>query len=130
MSHDVRAPPSAVHVVSRATFDFNLDGRVSDVEAVLDVVDDRAQHLLTLANTLFGDEDMAAARDDAGPDHPDVEIVHVEHPADAFDGRDDGWHVHAGGSAFEEHGATLSQHAVAAVQDETGNQQRDNRIRE
>ena len=75
----------AVHVVVLAALDFHLDGRVRDVEAALEIVDDGAQDLLAFADALFGHDDVAAAGDHAGAHHPDVQIVNVEHAGDAFD---------------------------------------------
>lgn len=69
----------AVHIVGLAAFHFDLDSRMRDVELTLDVMHDGAQHLLAFANALFGDEDVAAAGDDAGADHPHMEIVDIEH---------------------------------------------------
>ena len=68
----------AVHVVGFAPFDFDLDGRVGDVKAPLDIAHDRAQHLLTFADALFRDQDVTAAGDDAWPDHPHVQVVNVD----------------------------------------------------
>ena len=49
-------------------------------------------------------------------------------PRDVLDRGDDGRHVHPGRRAFEQHGRALAQHAVAAVENQPGDQQRHDRI--
>jgi hypothetical protein len=71
--------PHAVHVIGLTPFDFHLDGRVRDAKLVLEIVCHGAEHLLSLSNALLGDDDVAAAGDDAGTNHPYMEIVDVEH---------------------------------------------------
>jgi hypothetical protein len=52
------------------------------VKSVLELTDHPSPDLLALPDGLLGDEHMAAARDNPGPDHPHREIVNVEHAED------------------------------------------------
>src|SRR5437762_1978003 len=125
------------NLTRRHTLTRTIDGRVEDVlvtedDAVvrtwltkwtrvpvadtptLDVMHDGAQHLLAFPDALLGHENVAAAGDDAGADHPHVEIVDIEDTAHTLDSRDDPRHVHPRRRAFEQHHGALPQHAVAA----------------
>src|SRR5439155_19067072 len=86
---------STVHVIRVASFDLHLDGGVGNPKLPLDIVHDRTNHLLPLTDALLADDNMAAAGDDAGPDHPDVEIVDVEHTGHGPDRGNHGGHVGA-----------------------------------
>jgi hypothetical protein len=87
--------PAAIHVVGLTSLDLDLHSRVRDLEAMFDVVNDSPQHLLSLSHALLGHDDMTTAGDDARADHPDVQIVDVEHPRDTLDRADHSWHVQA-----------------------------------
>ena len=51
----------AVHLAALMTLNFDLDGRVVDLELMVKFTADRTQNLLPLTNGLFGNEDVAAA---------------------------------------------------------------------
>ena len=68
-----------MHVTRLASLHLDLHGGVRDVETVLELTDDLSHDLLALPNALLGDDDVAAAGDDARADHPHVQIVDVEH---------------------------------------------------
>src|SRR5919108_4342198 len=91
----------AVHVVGTASLDFDLYGRMRDMKTMLYVVHDGADDLLSFPDALLGDHDVAAAGDDAGTDHPHVQIVDVEHARDRLDRGNHRRHVGAGRRALE-----------------------------
>ena len=64
--------------MSSASADFDLTV-VRDVKAMLDVMHDGAQHLLAVADALFGHEDVAAAGDHAPG--PTIHTWNRAHPA-------------------------------------------------
>ena len=124
-----RRSSAALHYVrSRRSLPLPPARSCGDMETVFDVAHHRAQHLLPFTDALLRDQDVAAARHHAGPDHPDVEIVHVENAGHAFDRGNHRRHVHPRRRAFEQHGGALAEDAVAAVENERGNQQRHQRI--
>src|SRR3954449_3970923 len=115
--------PAAVHVGGIAALDLHLNRGMGDVEPLFDVAHDRAKHLLALPHALLRHDDVAAAGDDARTDHPDVQIVDVENAVDVLHRGNHGGHVRAGRRALEEHGGAFAEHAVAAVEDQGGDDQ-------
>lgn len=106
----------------------DLDGRVGDAEAVFDQGDGALQHIL--AGDPFLDEDVAAEGVEAGGDRPDMQVVHV---ADAVEREQRGLYlfmVDAGGRAFHQHMDRLGDDKPGAPQDEDGDDDRDDRIRD
>jgi len=84
------------------------------LKSVLELTDDPSYDLLALANALFADEQMAAARDNARADHPHVEIVNVEHAPDTTNGGNHGGHVCAGWRSLEKDRRAVAADLVAA----------------
>lgn len=108
----------AVHVIAVVAFNFDLNRGVVDLEMMVKVVADGSQDLLSFTDALLGDQDMAGAGDDAGANCPDMEIVNVKNTRNFADGGNDGIHVQAVGSAFEEDGDALGQDTPGALEDQ------------
>ena len=82
------------------------------------------------SNALLRDDDVAAAGDDSGTDHPHVKVVHVEHARRRFDRGDHGGHVGSRRRALEKNRRAVAEDPVAAPEDECRDQHRHNRIRD
>ena len=76
---------------------------MSDLELVFEPMRDGSGQPLTRHDALLGHSDVATAGHYPGPDHPDVQIVDVEHPSDRSNRLNDGPHIGSGRRSFEEH---------------------------
>lgn len=70
---------SAIHLVRRTAFHLHLHRGVTDPETVLQALRHRAMNLLAAAGALVRHHDVATARDDAGVQAPEVQVMDAQY---------------------------------------------------
>ena len=79
----------AVHGVRVAAFRFQLDGQVFDAEVGCDALSDGMEEVAGQGLIVPIDLYMRGHHDEARLDRPDVEVMHVLHAGNGFDGGGD-----------------------------------------
>ena len=118
----------AVHFVGFVSLDFHLYRRVIDRESSIEFIDHGLENLLALPNGLLGHKDVATARDGAGADSPDMQVVRSQHARDGRDCLLDLGHVQSQRGSFKKNINAFLKHAPTAPEDQTADEQRNDGI--
>ena len=83
MMPDLRPVPrrldAAIHLIGPVSLNLDLHRRVVDFVVMRQFLDDGFEDLLSLTDALLGDENVTTARNRAGANRPDVQIMHAQH---------------------------------------------------
>lgn len=107
---------------------FELDGRVADVEVIVQDLVELGENAGAFRGRNVGDGDVAGERAGAGAETPYVQIVDVDHAFDGFHAGADGGERDAAGCSFEEDIQGFTHDADAGPENESGDEERQGRI--
>ena len=108
-----------------AVGDFELDGGVSDLEAIAQGTFDIRQNIAALGHGHFGDGDVAGERMRLRAEAPDMEVVHVEDTIDGGHGLANFAELQVAGRAFEQDIQRLANDAGRTPEDHRGDEDRE-----